>query len=123
MSLGFFAALYLYVFHFDDFSETELVQLSYVWLPLIIFGTHGLIAYGVQQARAAGAPTNKEAVAAWLQREDRSVLDRLSLLFLPSYHGVAALMGGQNPFWVAAAAALLWSLGLIFFFEAIFPSL
>ena len=35
---------YLYLLHFDDFSETELVRVSYYWLPLIIFGMAGTIA-------------------------------------------------------------------------------
>lgn len=35
---------YLYLLHFDDYSETELVRVSYYWLPLVIFGFAGIIA-------------------------------------------------------------------------------
>lgn len=41
---GLLLMFYLYLLHFDDFSETELVRVSYYWLPLIIFGLSGVIA-------------------------------------------------------------------------------
>ncbi|NRB51476.1 MAG: hypothetical protein HRU41_27640 [Saprospiraceae bacterium] len=41
---GLLLMFYLYLLHFDDFSETELVRVSYYWLPLIIFGLSGLAA-------------------------------------------------------------------------------
>lgn len=41
---GLLLMFYLYILHFDDFSETELVRASYYWLPLLIFGLSGLAA-------------------------------------------------------------------------------
>ncbi|MEZ5040747.1 MAG: hypothetical protein R2828_12660 [Saprospiraceae bacterium] len=41
---GLLLMFYLYLLHFDDYSETELVKLSYYWLPLTIFGFYGLLA-------------------------------------------------------------------------------
>ena len=41
---GLLLMFYLYAMHFDDYSETELVRVSYYWLPLIILGLSGLMA-------------------------------------------------------------------------------
>ena len=41
---GLLLMFYLYLLHFNDYSETELVRVSYYWLPLIIFGLAGVIA-------------------------------------------------------------------------------
>lgn len=40
---GLLLMFYLYLLHFDDYSETELVKLSYYWSPLIVFGFFGLL--------------------------------------------------------------------------------
>ena len=40
---GITLAVFLYGFAFDNFSETELVRLAYLWLPLIFFGLAGYI--------------------------------------------------------------------------------
>lgn len=40
---GLLLMIYLYLLHFDDYSETELVKLSYYWSPLIVFGLFGLL--------------------------------------------------------------------------------
>ncbi|MEM6345460.1 MAG: hypothetical protein AAF927_16330 [Bacteroidota bacterium] len=42
---------YLYLYAFDDHSETELVRLSYNWFPFLIFGLTGLAG---QQQHAKG---------------------------------------------------------------------
>ncbi|MBX2874005.1 MAG: hypothetical protein KTR30_17950 [Saprospiraceae bacterium] len=41
---GLLLMFYLYLLHFNDYSETELVRVSYYWLPLIIFGLSGTLA-------------------------------------------------------------------------------
>ena len=40
--LGFTLAATLYFTMFDEWSETELVQVSFVWLPMIAFGIAGV---------------------------------------------------------------------------------
>jgi len=40
---GLLLMCYLYLLHFNDYSETELVRLSYYWSPLIVFGFFGLL--------------------------------------------------------------------------------
>ncbi len=120
---GLLLMMYLYLFHFDDFSETELVRISYVWLPAIIFGTHGLIAQAIHALKEADASLDTSgAISAWT-KTDRSIFERLATVFIPSYLGVQALFGGKSPLLLAIAATLIWVGLLIFFFEAIFPSL
>jgi len=41
---GLLLMFYLYLLHFNDYSETELVRVSYYWLPLVIFGLAGTMA-------------------------------------------------------------------------------
>ena len=40
---GITLMVFLYVMAFDNFSETELVRLAYLWMPLIFFGIAGYI--------------------------------------------------------------------------------
>lgn len=40
---GLLLAVFLYTWGFDSYSETDLVRLSYLWLPLIFFGLAGFI--------------------------------------------------------------------------------
>ena len=68
---GLFGAVYLYGFSFDDFSETELVRLSYLWVAALVFGMHGLIASELNEIVASGqaativTPASSLAVMAW----------------------------------------------------------
>ena len=39
--IGLFLAIELYLTKFDEYSETELVRWSYLWLPMIVFGAVG----------------------------------------------------------------------------------
>lgn len=120
---GIMLMIYLYLFHFDDLSETELVRVSYLWVPAIIFGSHGLIAQAIHERKEADASMSTgDAMSAWMD-SDCSFFERLAILFIPSYLGIQALFGGKNPLLLAIASALVWVGLLIFFFEAIFPSL
>ncbi|MEL7530835.1 MAG: hypothetical protein AAFN10_05990 [Bacteroidota bacterium] len=83
--VAFAIAGYLYLFSFDDHSETELVRLSYNWFPFLIFGIAGLLG---QERQAAGK-------ISWLRK----------------------------PIWFALFWMVISMLGLVFFFEAIFPGL
>ena len=121
---GLFGAVYLYAFAFDDFSETELVRLSYLWVAALVFGTHGLIASELNEIVAAGrATTTKEALAVRKKMEGRSFLSKMVSVMMPSFLLVTAAGSRQRPFFTAVLAAVLWIAGLAFFFEAIFPAL
>lgn len=43
LGLGLTIAFFLYFIFFDEFSETELVSFSFVWIFFIVFGAMGLI--------------------------------------------------------------------------------
>ncbi len=121
---GLFAAVYLYGFAFDDFSETELVRLSYLWIGALVFGVHGLIASELDEIMAAGhAETIEDALRVRAETKGRSLLSKLASAMLLSFRGVRALFGGRSPFLQTVAATVLWLAALAFFFEAIFPSL
>lgn len=76
---GLGSAVVIYGLFFNEFSETELVQVSYLWLPVLVFG--------LALRSAAHDPASK--------------------------HPLGAALG-----WAGAAV-----MGLVFFFEAIFPGL
>lgn len=117
-------ACYLYFMAFDNFSETELVRLSYGWVTLLIFGAHGLIATEVNTIMASDeASTVQEALSIRSKNKGRSLLSRLSSLFIWSVFLVQMLSDMRRPFLFALLAAIIWGGGLAFFFEAIFPSL
>lgn len=43
LGVGLTIAFFLYFIFFDEFSETELISLSFIWIFLIAFGAMGLI--------------------------------------------------------------------------------
>ena len=43
LGIGLTIAFFLYFIFFDEFSETELISFSFVWIFLIAFGAMGLI--------------------------------------------------------------------------------
>ncbi|HMB90130.1 MAG TPA: hypothetical protein VKP65_04735 [Rhodothermales bacterium] len=121
---GVFGAVYLYAFHFDDFSETELVRVSYLWIAALVFGAHGVIATEVKALMDAGqATTYQEGLTARGKQENRSFLSRLATVFLPSYLGIMALFKIKQPFLVALTAATGWIFALFLFLEGIFPAM
>ncbi len=121
---GLFGAAYLYGFSFDDFSETALVRLSYLWVAALVFGTHGLIASELSEIVASGqAATIKEAFEVRKKMEGRSFLSKMASVMMPSFLLITAASDRKRPFFSAVLATVLWIAGLAFFFEAIFPSL
>ena len=121
---GVFGAVYLYAFHFDDFSETELVRVSYLWIAALVFGAHGISATEVKALMDAGqAETYHAAITARGKQENRSFLSRLAGVFLPSYLGIMALFKMKQPLLVALTAVVGWIFVLFLFLEGIFPSL
>lgn len=123
--LGLVAMVYLYTVAFDDFSETELVQLSYGWVGLIVFGAHGLIATEADAILAASSDTlaYRDALRLRSQQPGRSPFSYMAGFFGLSFAVVHKFVGGRNPLYLAVAATIVW-LGLLFLFlEGIFPSL
>lgn len=52
--IGIAVAVIIYAVRFNDLSETEMVQLSYLWLPIFVFGLAGL--YGLKKLKNQGNP-------------------------------------------------------------------
>lgn len=124
IALGLGAAVYLYVVAFDDFSETELVRLSYLWIGALAFGLHGLLASELSALVAAGeAATTREAVGRLGEQPHRSWLSRLSIGALPTLMVLTNEPTRRKPFFAALLATVLVLAALAFFFEAIFPGL
>lgn len=121
--LGLVAMIYLYTVAFDDYSETELVQLSYGWLALVVFGAHGLIASEIAALQEADGLTYAEARRARGQQPRRSPFSYMATFFMLSFEVVRKLFGGRSPFWLATAATVLWLGALFLFLEGIFPAL
>ena len=40
---GILTFVYLYVVHFDQYTEEELVRLTFYWVPPLLFGIFGLV--------------------------------------------------------------------------------
>ena len=121
--IGLIAAIYLYGFAFDDFSETELVWLSYGWIAALVFGMHGVIACELNEIIAAGkAETEGEALRVRREAKDRSLFSKLSSVMIWSFMLTTAATN-RRPFLSAVLATVVWMALLAFFFEAIFPQL
>lgn len=124
IALGMGAAVYLYLVAFDDFSETELVRLSYGWIGVLAFGLHGLLASQLSAAVAAGeAETTRAAIGTLEKKPNRSWLARLSLVAFPTLLLFTNEPTRRKPVLAALLATVLVLAALAFFFEAIFPSL
>ncbi len=121
--IGLAAAVYLYGFSFDDFSETELVQLSYGWIAALAFGTHGLLACELKEIFDAGqAETTGEAIRVRRKTKNRSLLSIFATVVLPSYLLITTATS-RNPLLIAVLATVIWVALLFLFLEGIFPSL
>lgn len=121
---GFFGAVYLYAFHFDDFSETELVRVSYAWIAALVFGGHGIIASEVKAVLDTdAAATVNQSITARGKLENRSYLSRLATVFLFSYVGIVSLLKLKQPLPIALVAVAGWIGALFLFLEGIFPGL
>jgi len=49
LAAGVWILIDLYIFEFDEYTEKELIRLSFYWLPLILFGLLGFIARGTKK--------------------------------------------------------------------------
>lgn len=124
MLIGLIVAIYLYGFAFDDFSETELVQVSYIWIAAIIFGTHGLLAYEYAALLTEDETlTTTEVLKQRREQPNRSLFSKISSAFLWSFLLMTTAPSRRRPVLCGLLAVVIWIAGLIFFFEVIFPEL
>ncbi len=121
--------IYLYIFNFDNMSETELVNNVLYWYVPIIFGLFGLFALRLK--RSIGEETS--AIKYMFSGKHQSItvwsiillvatgIVGVILFFIP----LSLIKPNTKSYdvYVAAAGTLIWLAALWFFFVALWPSL
>jgi uncharacterized membrane protein len=119
---GVLMVLAIYLVFFDNFSETELVQITPVWYFAIVFGLYGYKAESLVNDIITGKTKNfKTAYHNWttkLYKHNIITAIIMSILFFPF-----SIFKKISPLITALTAALIWGLILAVFFSAIFPNL
>jgi hypothetical protein len=122
--LGFVMMLVLYVFMFDSFSETELVNLSPVWFLLMVFGTCGMHA---EKAVQLTISKKAESFTDALTQVTRELPPGVAVIVYLVFSLPALFLGLKrwcsSPLLLATLTSGLWFMALCFFFLAIFPAL
>lgn len=49
LAAGVWIFVDLYIFEFDQYTEKELIRVSFYWVPLILFGLLGLLARRIKK--------------------------------------------------------------------------
>ncbi len=125
--LGIF--VYLYMFNFDNMSETELVNNVLYWYTPLIFGLFGLMALRLKKT----IDPDSSAINHLFSGKDQTLtIWTIVLLVATSLVGVLLLLIPLNLFKpqkssydvsVALVGTVIWLLALWFFFVGIWPSL
>jgi len=119
---GLFVVVAIYVFLFDNFSETELVQFTPIWYFSIVLGLYGYKAEDLVNDIVSGKAENfRMAYLNWTKElYETNILMGLiiSFLFFPF-----PMFKKITPFLTALTGALIWGILLAVFFSAIFPEL
>lgn len=125
MYAGIAMAIVIYFVFFDDFSETELVNISPIWFLMIIFGTCGLYTEkAVQLILDREAETFGDA----LSKAVGKLRSPLSMVLVFLVFSLPFLIFGikrrfSSPLIISTLTTLIWAAALYFFFIAIFPEL
>ncbi len=119
---GLFTMVAIYLIFFDNFSETELVQITPIWYFSIVLGLYGYKAEDLVNNIVSGkAKDFKTAYLNWTKKLYKSnPLFGLiiSILFFPF-----PFFKKITPFLTALTGAFIWGILLAIFFEGIFPNL
>jgi hypothetical protein len=122
---GLGGAIYIYVFNFDHFSETEMVTYSPFWFMAVVWGMSGLFSERIVREVLSGrAKTFPEGLQLATKGMVPILVLLIYLLFLPPFF----LLGLHrwkltSPLLIGLAISLLWGLFLFVFLFGIFPSL
>lgn len=124
ISVGVLGVLVLYVFMFDQFSETALVALSPLWFLSLAFGLGGLHGEkAVQLIHSKKATDFPDALALVTRSLPPFLVVLVYLVFaLPAFF-LGLKRWCSSPLLLATMTSGLWGLALYFFLFAIFPSL
>jgi len=119
---GLFTVVAVYLVFFDNFSETELVQITPIWYFAIVLGLYGYKAEDlVNDIVNRKADNFRDAYLKWKHRlyENNILIGfLLSILFFPF-----PFFTKITPFSTALIGALIWGILLAVFFTGIFPAL
>lgn len=108
--------IYVYAFHFDDFSEEQLVLYSPLWFLFFIFGIYGWVAsYLKKQVDEGKYQDLREALVH--SSESYGIFGPLrQLFFFP-----LIFINLKNTFLLTVISTLIWAGLLALFFLFIFP--
>ncbi|MEZ4775180.1 MAG: hypothetical protein R3D00_18495 [Bacteroidia bacterium] len=121
---GLLMAGTIYLFMFDEFSETEMVTVSPIWFLLIIFGTGGLFT-----EKALRLILDKEvsdfpsAVKKAAESFSPIVQIGVFLIFLVPFFVFGLTRFFSSPLIITTLMTLVWAAVLYIFLIGIFPSL
>jgi hypothetical protein len=113
--IGVGLAVYVYLFSFDEFSETELIELTPFWLLPIVFGLYGFTAEAVLNMLDRGEATTVAAAALIFS----NAIPLIGIVLLSPL----LLIRGSSAVSIAAGATLVWTALLVAFFALVFPLL
>ena len=122
LGAGLTMVLYIYLFAFDDFSETEMVRITPVWFFFIIFGLYGYFAEFMMNRVIVGK--GKDISAAyhkWLSvfLKGHIFLGFILMIILFPFSFIKL----RNSLLIAFIGSVIWGILLFIFFAAIFPAL
>jgi len=121
--VGLSMAVYIYLIAFDDFSETEMVNLSPLWFLLFNFGISGLY---TEKAVRFILDHKANTFAEGLSMSTQSLIPLFRIVvyivFLPPFL-LLSLKKLSSPLLISLLTTLFWGVGLYVFLMGIFPSL
>jgi hypothetical protein len=122
LGAGITMVVYIYMFAFDDFSETAMVRITPIWFFFIIFGLYGYFAEYMMNKVIVGEGENiSDAYNRWLSRFLRRHIFPgfiLMIILLPF-----SFIKFRNSLLIAFTGSFIWGILLFIFFAAIFPAL
>lgn len=117
--IGISIAIYIYVFNFDNYSETMLIRGTALWFFPVVFGYYGFVAQWMHlnfEKHQFNKPVDLLI----------SVSNRLPAFFIRTMFSMLhfpLFVINKSPLFIAISGSLIWSVWLLIFFEVIFPKL
>jgi hypothetical protein len=115
--IGVCIAVYIYVFNFENYSETMLVKGTVLWLFPIIFGYYGFIA----QWMHLNFEKHKLRKPVDLFKSMSNKLPVLIIRPLFNMLHFPLYIPNKSPLFLAISGSVIWAVWLMIFFVVIFP--